>query len=186
MYKLITLKLIIFFSLSFFFSALFIISKGENRLKGCLLCHQGIESIGEKHEGLDCVDCHQGDPDGTTKDIAHSGLYKNPGDLNIVENTCGECHEDIVSKVKKSLHATMAGVISGSRYLWAAQDQKNAIYSIKEISDEDENVPEELGAVKSLKQIPHYKDSEQPIDDYLRNQCLRCHLWTEGAKGHGD
>ncbi|MBW8034475.1 MAG: hypothetical protein FVQ79_02085 [Planctomycetes bacterium] len=96
------------------------------------------------------------------------------------------CHEDIVTNVKKSLHATMAGKISGSRYLWAAQKNKNAIYSIKHIKDEDGQIPEELGAVKELKPIPHYEESKEPIDDYLRNQCLRCHLWTEGAQRDGD
>ncbi|MBI2440167.1 MAG: hypothetical protein HYV35_02230 [Lentisphaerae bacterium] len=152
----------------------------------CVRCHQGIESIGEMHEGLDCVDCHQGSPDGVTKEAAHVGLYVNPGDLNIVDNTCGICHEDIVGKVKMSLHATMAGVISGSRYLWAAQKEMNAVYAIRPVSDNDKNVPAELGAVKSLQALPHYKDSKQPIDDYLRNQCLRCHLWTKGSQQLGD
>jgi len=158
----------------------------EDQHENCLRCHQGIESIGVKHEDLACEDCHQGNPAGETKEAAHIGLYTNPGDLNIAEETCGVCHEDVVSRVKKSLHATMAGVISGSRYLWAAQKEKNAIYAVRSIRDEDGHVPEELGAVDALRQIPRYKDSKQPIDDYLRNQCLRCHLWTEGAKRAGD
>jgi len=158
----------------------------QDQDKGCLRCHKGIESIGASHEDLNCQFCHQGNPNSSTKKQAHSGLYANPGDLNIVDNTCGECHEEIVTKVKKSLHATMAGLISGSRYLWAAQKSKNAIYSTRHIKDEDGQIPEELGAVKELKPIPHYEESKQPIDDYLRNQCLRCHLWTEGAKRAGD
>jgi hypothetical protein len=44
----------------------------------------------------------------------------------------------------------MAGMISGSRYLWAAQKEKNAIYAIRQIKDEDGNVPKELGAVESI------------------------------------
>ena len=121
-----------------------------------------------------------------TEEAAHAGLYSNPGDLNIVENTCGECHEDVVTNVKKSLHATTAGKISGARYLWAAQKERNAIYSVRQIEDEDGDVPTELGALESLQQIPNYKDSQQPIDDYLRNQCLRCHLWTKGSQRPGD
>ena len=79
---------------------------------GCLQCHQGIESIGEKHEDMACEDCHNGNPEGSTKEDAHSGMHKNPGDLNIVDQTCGECHADTVSNVKKSLHATVAVQIS--------------------------------------------------------------------------
>ena len=158
----------------------------ENQAKGCLRCHQGIESVGPSHKDILCEDCHQGDPEGATKEVAHAELRRNPGDLNVVEETCGMCHQAIVSRVKKSLHATMAGVISGSRYLWAAQKEKTAIYAIKPIKDEDGDVPEELGAVEELLPLPHYADSKEPIDDYLRNQCLRCHLWNEGAQRDGD
>jgi len=153
---------------------------------GCLQCHQGIESIGEKHEDLACEDCHQGDPDGSTKEAAHDGMHKNPGDLNIVDQTCGECHEDTVSNVKKSLHATVAGQISGARYLWAAQEGKNSLYGVRQVTDDDGDVPKELGAIAELRKIPSYEESGEPIDDYLRNQCLRCHLWTEGKKRAGD
>ena len=153
---------------------------------GCLQCHRGIESIGMNHEDLACDDCHQGDPDGVTKEAAHAGLLPNPGDLNVVDETCGMCHEKIVANVKKSLHATSAGVISGARYLWAAQREKNALYSVRQVEDEDGEVPAEAGAVKTLQQLPRYEDSGQPVDDYLRNQCLRCHLWTEGKRTAGD
>lgn len=158
----------------------------ENPPRGCLQCHQGIESIGKKHEDISCVDCHRGDESGATREAAHKGFYPNPGDLNIVGNTCGLCHDDVVSKVKKSLHATSAGMISGSRYLWAAQKEKNSVYGVRQVVDTDGDVPQQLGALNELKALPHYRESKQPVDDYLRNQCLRCHLWTEGARQVGD
>ena len=158
----------------------------ESQSGGCLQCHQGIESIGVAHADLACEDCHLGDPDGSTKEAAHAGLYSEPDDLDVVDNTCGECHEDIVVKMKKSLHATVAGQISGARYLWAAQEEKNSLYSIRDVLDEDGSVPDELGALASLEALPHYGDSKQPIDDYLRNQCLRCHIWTKGKQRAGD
>ncbi|WP_179137606.1 hypothetical protein [Candidatus Entotheonella palauensis] len=157
-----------------------------NAASGCLQCHQGIESIGEDHKDIDCQDCHQGNPEASTKEMAHESFIENPGDLNDVEETCGICHKEIVDKVKKSLHATSAGVISGTRYAWAAQKEKNARYGVREVADMDGQVPEELGALKSLEQIPRYADSRQPADDYLRNQCLRCHLWNRGAQRPGD
>ena len=153
---------------------------------GCLTCHNGIESIGKAHRGLTCDDCHGGDLDAATKEAAHKNMYTDPGDLNIVDETCGQCHENDVEVVKKSLHATSAGIISGARYTWAAQKQKNAVYAVRAVADSRKAIPGQLGAIASLKQIPHFKDSGQPIDDYLRNQCLRCHLWTAGKGRPGD
>lgn len=153
---------------------------------GCLTCHQGIEAVGEAHSSAECIDCHQGNPDGKTKEAAHQDFFKNPGDLNIVEETCGMCHDEYVRRLKRSLHATSAGVISGARYLWAAQKTKNALYGVRAVEDDLGAVPEERGALEALEQLPTFDQSKQPVDDYLRNQCLRCHVWTKGAQRHGD
>ncbi len=161
-------------------------AEGESTASGCLTCHEGIESIGESHEDLECTDCHEGDAKASEKEAAHSDMRVNPGGLDAIDELCALCHQKIVQNVKKSLHATMAGVISGSRYLWAAQDEKNALYAVRAVEDEDGDVPAELGALASLDVLPHYAESDEPIDDYLRNQCLRCHLWTEGAQRAGD
>lgn len=163
---------------------------------GCLKCHEGIERIVERPDmamaELTCVDCHKGNSGGETEEDAHKGMYANPADYRVVNEICGQCHEDIVNNSKKSLHATMAGMISGTRYTWAAQDTKNAIYATYDIEDNDGNVPENKGALKSLKQLPMYDASKpmgknnHPADDYLRDQCLRCHLWSQGARQDGD
>lgn len=147
-------------------------------------CHQGIEDINPKMN-FQCTMCHEGNGDATDKETAHTDMYVNPGDLSIVDNTCGKCHGTLVSNVKKSLHSTSAGVISGARYTWGAQ-VRDSIYGNYDIIDEDGLVPEEQGALESLDQIPKFGDSNEPVDDYLRNQCLRCHLWTDGAKRAGD
>ena len=163
--------------------------------KGCLKCHEGIEQISDipTMANLACIKCHKGNPNGKTVEEAHKGMYANPSDYRIVDKTCGKCHGDIVRRSKKSLHATMAGMISGARYAWGAQDTKNAIYATYDIADNDGDVPKERGALKSLKQLPlHYDPSKpisktnHPIDDYLRNQCLRCHLWSSGDERDGD
>ncbi|HCC69251.1 MAG TPA: hypothetical protein DEP99_05130 [Nitrospiraceae bacterium] len=161
---------------------------------GCLKCHEGIEPIsdGPVMSKLTCVQCHMGNPDGATKEGAHKGMYANPSDFRVVDKTCGTCHPEDVANSKKSLHATMAGKISGARYTWAAQDTKHAIYATYEVEDNDGNVPEKKGALKSLKQLPMYDVSKpiskdnHPVDDYIRNQCLRCHLWSQGARQDGN
>jgi hypothetical protein len=72
--------------------------------------------------------CHKGDDTTQDKETAHLEIHVNPGDMNIVESTCELCHPKEVSNLEKSLHATSAGVISGARYTWGAQDLES-IYS---------------------------------------------------------
>lgn len=161
---------------------------------GCLKCHRGIERISDVPgmANLTCVQCHRGNPKGRTAEAAHKGMYANPSDYRVVDKTCGKCHADIVERSKKSIHATMAGMISGTRYTWGAQKTKNAIYATYAVVDRDGDVPTEKGAVKALKQLPMYDPSKpisetnSPADDYLRNQCLRCHLWSSGHERTGD
>ena len=86
----------------------------------CITCHEGIELISENKikANLPCTSCHQGNDKATSQEDAHQGLWANPTDYRIVEKTCGTCHEKVVKDSKKSLHATMAGQISGTRYTW--------------------------------------------------------------------
>ena len=161
---------------------------------GCLSCHDGIEQISDVPEmaELTCVDCHKGDGKATSAEEGHKGMWANPADFRVIEETCGGCHEEHVVNGKKSLHATMAGQISGTRYDWNAQDTRNAIYASYAVEDKDGSVPKDKGALESLKQIPKYDPSQpmsyinSPGDDYLRDQCLRCHLWSSGHERDGD
>ena len=156
----------------------------------CLTCHEGIERISEADDmkELVCSDCHMGDPEALTAEAAHRDMYANPGDMNVVEETCGQCHPDKVENLRKSLHATSAGIISGARYAQGVQDRKS-IYANFAVTDDK---PGNDKAIKSLKQIPMYDPSkpESPdnhlVDDYLRNQCLRCHVGSDGHQRDGD
>jgi hypothetical protein len=129
-----------------------------------------------------------GDSNATTQETAHKGLFTNPGDLRVVDKTCGLCHAKEAQNVKKSLHATMAGQISGTRYAWGVQGREG-IHATADVSDDN---PQGKYAVKSLKKIPRYDPTKpegpanHPVDDYLRNQCLRCHLWSDGHQRTGD
>ncbi len=161
---------------------------------GCLKCHDGIEAIGDTptKAKLPCISCHKGNPKGRTAQAAHKGMYANPADFRVVDKTCGLCHPKEVSNSKKSLHATMAGMISGTRYAWGAQKTRNPLYATYAIEDRDGTVPKEKGALQSLKQLPLYNPKKSlsttnsPADDYLRDQCLRCHLWSSGHERDGD
>jgi hypothetical protein len=157
---------------------------------GCMSCHNGIEQFSQVDgmADLTCVDCHNGDGIATNMKTAHTDMWANPTDLRVINDTCGSCHPDEVDNAKTSLHATMAGVISGTRYNFASQDRNaiHATYDVKALKTGRE------GTVESLTQIPSYdptqpeSNTNSPGDDYLRNQCLRCHIWSDGHQRDGD
>jgi hypothetical protein len=151
-------------------------------------CHQGIESVAPTMN-FACIQCHQGNGDTNDKDAAHTGMFANPSDFRVIDQTCAGCHSQKVDNAKKSLHATMAGMISGTRYDWGVQDRAS-FFATYDITDDDGTVPP--GAVASLTKIPRYAPgspdsfNNSPADDYLRNQCLRCHLWSGGHERTAD
>lgn len=156
----------------------------------CLTCHEGIEPITNTPvmSALLCTQCHKGDAAATTAEAAHKGMYANPSDLRVVDQTCGTCHPKEAANVKTSIHATMAGMISGTRYDAGTQDKRSkyATYVTEALKTG------KPFTVAKLEQIPSY-DSSKPdgadnsmADDYLRNQCLRCHLWSDGHQRDGD
>ncbi len=132
-----------------FISFSFVIASENN----CLKCHKGIENIRQpdsemmkeifhiaKEAGYpknDCIVCHGGNPEATTKEEAHKGtikafvegiktehgvvkgpqnFYPDPGSPWINKYTCGMCHKTQVMTQYTSLMFTEAGKIQGS--LW--------------------------------------------------------------------
>ncbi len=118
-----------------------------------------------------CSSCHLGNPYSLDEKRAHVTLVKNPGDLRVVEMTCGKpgCHGEIVGRVKKSLMATNRGILKIVQDEWG-NGQKKALASAKPLD------------VRDLygKQSP----SNVSLDLY-RKMCGGCHLWKEktGDKG---
>ncbi len=160
----------------------------------CEECHRGIESISEEPsmKGLSCSFCHKGDPDAPTKEGAHEDMWANPSDYRVAKHTCGQCHGQILERSQKSLHATSAGIISATRYTWAAQNTRSALYANYEVRDDDGVIPKEKGALPGLKTLPSFDPNKpdgmenSPADDYLREECLRCHIYSYGAERPGD
>ncbi|MDL1972757.1 MAG: hypothetical protein LWW78_05895 [Deltaproteobacteria bacterium] len=136
----------------------------------CLNCHKGIERI-ESHE-FDCKDCHLKEKVPFLK--THDFIIRNPSDPIYVNIFCGRCHEEEIKNLKNSLHATMAGIINQTRYLWGAQPSASPpIYSAN-------------SALRPLpRPSPYPKAPKDLVDDFLRKKCLRCHIGTDGFPGHG-
>ncbi len=201
-------------------------------------CHGGIESIlppqmpmmglilqnGQRHGDYDgCIICHGGDPGSRKKEKAHSGIpkslsrvtgprdfYPNPGDLTVVDHTCGACHIGYGDRVRKSLMQTQAGMIQGNFSAWGIQRGLGTIpLGNQSLRDEDGPVP--VGATpayddrmagfqrafplvfpKAMDGLPNpsvKEIQEQPALAgalHQRRRCQRCHINGSGAQRPGD
>jgi hypothetical protein len=140
----------------------------------CLACHAGIEKISDSHN-FRCVSCHIKPRERSHKIIAtHQRIVRNPSSLDHVHVFCLPCHENEIKQVQNSLHASMAGIINQTRYLWGAQ--KTAAPAVYGLS----------GALQPLPEPAAYPETPGLIvDDFLRRRCLRCHIRTPGPEGRG-
>ena len=194
------------------------VSSYRNRtVERCITCHDGIANPSHPPE-YGCSVCHGGEPESVDKDQAHATLIydpaagtgkRNPSSLSVVEKSCGQlyCHaghtdedRNHVNRVKKSMMNTMAGVVSGLRYQWAAQSQKTARYGSLAIADTDGSIPKDRGALKKLERLPFFSSttipesilmqeetvavSKHPADHLLRKKCFQCHIDSPPAKDH--
>ena len=122
--------------------------------KGCMSCHEGIESIREETSAMlaqikgmgaaqgdpqGCVVCHGGNPQGLTAEEAHAGrtpkapesgpktFYPDPGSVWIADNSCGQsgCHQGYPYRLERSLMNTEAGKIQGNLHTWGVAEVQN-------------------------------------------------------------
>jgi len=147
----------------------------DGRVEMCLTCHTR-EKLDPAHDSrtLGCSPCHLGDPLAFDREKAHGGLVRNPGDLRVVERTCGidGCHGQDPAKVKKSLMATNRGILATLLYYWGEAPDQNGDFSVEQLLESGET---------SL------------ALDYFRKLCATCHLWKQrgdlpgffGEKGGG-
>ena len=60
----------------------------------------------DPHGEIGCTTCHGGNPSDPNWKTAHGNVVKDPSFKN-PKTACGDCHEEIVDSVKKSLHTTL-------------------------------------------------------------------------------
>jgi hypothetical protein len=171
----------------------------------CLTCHAGLEDM-HPWEPLGCVQCHGGDGKQAGKDKAHvrpragwpadervldrgfdppAVRFRNPSDLRVADQTCGECHGRDVTRLHKSLHGTTAGHLSDGLYENGLLEERRSKYSVFAAADTDGD----LGAhgLPSLQALGDLRAPHEPRDlgdhfaDLPRKACAQCHLWSEGV-----
>ena len=89
---------------------------------GCLFCHKEMTDPDLSHpvSAFGCAVCHLGNRYSSDRERAHFGMAYNPGDLRVVDKTCGKagCHPDMVDRVKKSVMATNSGMLRIIQEQW--------------------------------------------------------------------
>ena len=136
--------------------------------KGCLSCHEGIETIREDTSEMlrqirdlgksagdpeGCVVCHGGNPKATTKAEAHKGapkdlgpktFYPDPGSVWIAENTCGQCHADYAYRLERALMNTEAGKLQGNLHTFGLKEVQyfNVPWGNYDVKDTDGPEPQ--------------------------------------------
>ena len=180
----------------------------------CVSCHGGITQIGRSHPlSFGCTVCHGGNGDSDIKESAHATLIydpeaktgkRNPSSFSVVDKTCGQayCHSghsqkdrNHIERVKKSMMGTLAGMISGLRYQWGAQGNREAKYGVHAIQDKDGEAPSSEGALLELGELPFFSHGERKSvigdhrvsqhigDRILKDKCFQCHIDSPGEPG---
>ncbi|MCX5869608.1 MAG: hypothetical protein NTY00_03020 [Deltaproteobacteria bacterium] len=133
----------------------------SGRIDMCLFCHKE-EKLDAAHDPrvIGCASCHLGDAMAIDKTKAHAGMVINPGDLRVVEKTCGVegCHPTDVQKVKNSLMATNRGIIGTLLFYWGESASQNTDLTVEKL-------------------LTGHKNSLAL--DYFRKLCATCHLWKQ-------
>ena len=126
------------------------------RSEGCIYCHQNIKGLTGYHrtDSIGCYSCHGGNAFSINKNIAHSGIYKVPGNLSNSFRTCGFCHPELDSRVRNSLMNSMSGVVAVNKFVFDENSDLNKKFEISYIGF-------------------------SPAERHLRNLCASCHLGTE-------
>lgn len=132
---------------------------GAESEEKCLACHGNVSDPSKSHpvKAFGCYRCHLGNPYSTSKKSAHSGMVKNPGDLEVAGSTCGQagCHPDQVQRVTQSLMATNRGIIGTLLKRWEGKESR--IYDVVYLKKTGKN-------------------NSLALDLYVK-MCAGCHLW---------
>jgi len=139
-----------------------IISKAAN-FNDCLSCHKGIEQMPPPHN-FSCQSCHVLPKDRNKPLTSHNMIIKNPSAPKYWNTFCYKCHAKQIDDVEHSLHYTAYGEINKTLLTLL---HKKTNYTVQDLPSKGKNTLETLSF------------------QFLRENCLKCHISTEGEKGTG-
>src|SRR2546426_11325718 len=138
------------------------------RADQCALCHRGIDDAHPK-KTLACTTCHRGDATATDATKAHAGMYPNPSDLRVVDQTCGKCHQAITARVKSSIMAHRSGTQSGTLFPNGLQPTREDVrFAMAPVPTTPglplpKGHPLPTGAVPRLEPLPTFKEDRKSV-----------------------
>ncbi len=217
--------------------AIFMLAISFSVRSECISCHEGIEDIRESDSSMmlqikaigvangdnqGCIVCHGGNPAATSVEEAHKGavsslangpdaFYPDPGSIWIADKTCGQCHQEYVYRVERSLMNTEAGKIQGNLHTFGLPEVQshNVPWGNYDVVDDDGSEPSigtpeykeymvalmgmyEKQFPSELKRLPDVsveqveKDPKLAGVTYQKQQCQRCHVGVKGRERRGD
>jgi len=171
-----------------FFALLIMAESWRNRppesvSEGCVSCHRQVSDPDPSHpiSAFKCQACHLGNPYSLSKERAHLGVVRNPGDLRVLNWTCGKtgCHPDVMNRVKNSLMATNRGMLKTIQEKWL---KGNGMEHNRPVSESGGSLPDkdhgqsQVVAVGVRDLLTGNSPENFPIEHY-RKMCGGCHLW---------
>ena len=127
----------------------------DGQREGCLACHAAMTGFVAAHDPktVGCASCHLGNPLTLNKALAHAGMTLTPGNLTIVNRTCGSsnCHAEVAGRVRGSLMNSMSGVVAVDKYVFGESADLNSHFDVATLH-------------------------RSPADTHLRQLCASCHL----------
>ncbi len=142
----------------------------------CVSCHKEVKNPDPSHpiSAFGCYTCHLGNRYSFDRERAHFSMVRNPGDLRVVDRTCGKtgCHSDIAARVKNSLMATNTGILRTLQEQWLkrkALPGSSPLAMGVGVSDLYGKTPPQNLAI-----------------DHYRKMCGGCHLWKKRDDRKGE
>ena len=174
-------KILIIVSLVLIVAVLFIKESRLNRpsepLKdACVSCHKEVKDPDPSHpiSAFGCYTCHLGNRYSLDRERAHFTMVRNPGDLRVVDRTCGKtgCHSDIAARVKNSLMATNVGILRTIQEQWLKR------------RDLPGGSPLVMGV--GVRDLYGKAPPQNLAIDHYRKMCGGCHLWKKRGDRKGE
>ncbi|MFH1049370.1 MAG: cytochrome b N-terminal domain-containing protein [bacterium] len=151
----------------------------QGKIESCLYCHSDMEGLSISHEisAIGCYSCHLGNPLSSDIEIAHRGMSLTPGNLDVVDKTCGtsNCHPEIADRVSKSLMTSMSGVVAVSKYVFDEVTTPDGHFHVDKIGFSESET--HLRGLCASCHLSNNKLEPEQIDELSRGGgCSACHL----------
>ena len=122
----------------------------------CIECHQ-VE-LDDAH-AFSCSTCHGGDETRKTKEAAHLDLVVHPAHPNQAKISCGPCHAESVTTVKKNPHYMLPSYTAAMKTVSGSK---------------------EVLTVDTISSFAEPTSGQDLLQDALKRKCLRCHVYHNG------